>query len=243
MGWQDPDYRWKAKMTSIRCRPSTKNTHKGASPHVLLTRRLILSPCKTTTMWHCSNDCVILQQETFTKPSQTTPPPPPTPPTHRQKLCLALSDAAPHRFVFYLGEDVGALLQQRDGRFSQAGGQLNPEQLLLLGEVVLQGVSQRHGGTPVGQGIRWEQASAQQLARWDAIRLWDKKKKFNYLTHLANQKHFIMLCCKYSSWNHQTCDSHSGFQYIFIFWIFTEKWAKVQLHVSRFLNSVWNTRQ
>lgn len=75
MGWQDPDYRWQAKMTSIRCRPSTKNTHKGASPHVLLTRRLILSPCKTTTMWHCSNDCVTLQQETFTM----------TPPTHTEK--------------------------------------------------------------------------------------------------------------------------------------------------------------
>lgn len=137
-------------------------------------------------MWHCSNDCVTLQQETFTNN-------PPDPTDTQKKLCLALSDAAPHRFVSYLGEDVGALLQQRDGRFPQAGGQLNPEQLLLLGEVVLQGVSQRHGGTPVGQGIRWKQASAQQLARWDAIRLWDKKKgkRFNYLTHLANQ---TLLC-------------------------------------------------
>lgn len=216
MGWQDPDYTWQAKMTSIRCRPSTKNTHKGASPHVLLTRRLILSPCKTTTMWHCSNDCVTLQQETFTNN--------PTDPTDTQKkLCLALSDAAPHRFVSYLGEDVGALLQQRDGRFPQAGGQLNPEQLLLLGEVVLQGVSQRHGGTPVGQGIRWKQASAQQLARWDAICLWDKKKKKVQLFDSPSKSNFIMLCCKYSSWNHQTCDSHSGFQYIFVFCIFTEK--------------------
>lgn len=55
--------------------------------------------------------------------------------------------------VSYLGEDVGALLQQGDRGLSQAGGQLDPQQLLLLGEVVLQGVSQGHSGTPVGQGV------------------------------------------------------------------------------------------
>lgn len=51
--------------------------------------------------------------------------------------------------VLYLRQDVGALLQQRDRRLAQAGGELHPEQLLLLGQVVLQCVSQSHGRTPV----------------------------------------------------------------------------------------------
>lgn len=64
----------------------------------------------------------------------------------------------------YLGEDVGALLQQGDGRLAQAGGQLDPQQLLLLGEIVLQGVRQGHRRAPVGQRVGREQAAAQQLA-------------------------------------------------------------------------------
>lgn len=69
----------------------------------------------------------------------------------------------------HLGEDVGALLQQRHGGLSQTGGQLDPQQLLLLGEVVLQGVSQGYGGAPVRQRVGWKEASAQQLPRWDGI--------------------------------------------------------------------------
>lgn len=55
--------------------------------------------------------------------------------------------------VLYLRQNVGALLQQRDRRLAQAGGQLHPQQLLLLGEVVLQGVSQGHSGAPVRKRV------------------------------------------------------------------------------------------
>lgn len=37
----------------------------------------------------------------------------------------------------YLGENVGALLQERHWRVADVGGQLNPEQLLLLGGIPL----------------------------------------------------------------------------------------------------------
>lgn len=69
----------------------------------------------------------------------------------------------------YLGEDVGALLQQRHRRVADAGGQLDPQQLLLERGVLLQGVGQGHGSTPVGQGVRGEEASAEQLARRDRV--------------------------------------------------------------------------
>lgn len=82
-------------------------------------------------------------------------------PQHHWVLC---GDQCPH-----LGEDVGALLQQRHGGLSQTGGQLDPQQLLLLGEVVLQGVSQGYGGAPVGQRVCRKEASAQQLPRRDGI--------------------------------------------------------------------------
>lgn len=53
----------------------------------------------------------------------------------------------------YLGQDVGALLQQGHGRFAQAGGELNSKQLFLLSEVVLESMGQGHGSTPVRQGV------------------------------------------------------------------------------------------
>lgn len=83
---------------------------------------------------------------------------------HPRRLSRVSYDQRPH-----LGEDVGALLQQRHGGLSQTGGQLDPQQLLLLGEVVLQGVSQGDGGAPVGQRVGGKEASAQQLPRWDGI--------------------------------------------------------------------------
>lgn len=67
--------------------------------------------------------------------------------------------------VPYLREDVGALLQQRHGRVADAGGQLDAQQLLLERGVLLQGVGQGHGSTPVGQGVGGEEAPAEQLTR------------------------------------------------------------------------------
>lgn len=69
----------------------------------------------------------------------------------------------------YLWEDVGALLQQRHGRVANAGGQLDPQQLLLERGILLQGVGQGHGSTPVGQGVRGEEAPAEQLTRRDRV--------------------------------------------------------------------------
>lgn len=50
MGWQDPHYRCQAKITSTSGAPELK-PHTNTA-HTLLTRRTILSPCKTTTMSH-----------------------------------------------------------------------------------------------------------------------------------------------------------------------------------------------
>lgn len=71
--------------------------------------------------------------------------------------------------VPYLREDVGALLQQRHGRVADAGGQLDPQQLLLERGVLLQGVGQGHGSAPVGQRVRGEEPSAEQLTRRDRV--------------------------------------------------------------------------
>ena len=49
----------------------------------------------------------------------------------------------------YLGKDIGALLQQGHWRVANARGQLDPEQLLLLGSVPLQRMGEGHSSAPV----------------------------------------------------------------------------------------------
>lgn len=109
--------------------------------------------------------------------------------TLQQKPCVCLtltlftSVSPQHHWELYgdqcphLGEDVGALLQQRHGGLSQTGGQLDPQQLLLLGEVVLQGVSQGDGGAPVRQRVCRKEASAQQLPRRDGVCCEEKREQ------------------------------------------------------------------
>lgn len=86
-GLREPLLQMPSQNDRHRCRPSTQNTHKDMVPHMILTRRTILSPCKTTTTWHCSTDFMTLQEE----PSQTNPPFPDT-----SSLAGTVMPSSPH---------------------------------------------------------------------------------------------------------------------------------------------------
>lgn len=60
----------------------------------------------------------------------------------------------------YLAENVGALLDKRDGRIAEARGELHSKELLLLGRVVNDGVEESDSSEPRRHRVLAEETSA-----------------------------------------------------------------------------------